>query len=116
MYAIRSYYALAALDRKITETYAKAMQAWPADEKAKQRALQRGWVKGRNDCWKAGDVLVGRLEGRTSDQDITLFKSLGIAIEDLAAAHHIWTRARVEKRGSALAFGGLRDPRAGVRA
>jgi len=63
-----------------------------------------------------GDVLVGRLEGRTSDQDITLFKSLGIAIEDLAAAHHIWTRARAEKRGSALAFGGLRDPRAGVRA
>jgi len=48
--------ALAALDRKITENYAKAMQAWPADEKAKQRALQRGWVKGRNDCWKAGDV------------------------------------------------------------
>jgi len=48
--------ALAALDRKLTETYAKAMKQWPADEQSTQRALQRGWVKGRNECWKADDV------------------------------------------------------------
>jgi ornithine cyclodeaminase len=39
-----------------------------------------------------GDLLVGTVAGRRSPGEITLFKSLGIAVEDLAAAHHIWTR------------------------
>lgn len=27
----------------------------PASEKKRLKAEQRGWVKGRNDCWKSGD-------------------------------------------------------------
>jgi ornithine cyclodeaminase/alanine dehydrogenase-like protein (mu-crystallin family) len=33
-----------------------------------------------------GAVLAGTLAGRTSDDEITLFKSVGIALEDLTAA------------------------------
>ena len=36
-----------------------------------------------------GDVLLGSLVGREHDEQITLFDSLGIAVEDLAAAHYI---------------------------
>jgi uncharacterized protein len=48
--------ALAALDHRMTAVYGKAMKRWPAGEAARQRALQRGWIKGRNDCWKASDT------------------------------------------------------------
>jgi uncharacterized protein len=47
--------ALAALDRRMAVIYEKALKSWPAEEAATQRALQRGWIKGRNDCWKADD-------------------------------------------------------------
>jgi ornithine cyclodeaminase/alanine dehydrogenase-like protein (mu-crystallin family) len=36
-----------------------------------------------------GDLRLGKVLGRGSASEITLFKSLGIAIEDLAAAHYI---------------------------
>lgn len=44
-----------------------------------------------------GDLLLGRVEGRTSDRTITIFKSLGLAIEDLAAASFVYQRS-VEHR------------------
>lgn len=46
---------LSALDRQLAEVYAaarkKAVNAHPPTLKAEQR----GWIKGRNDCWKSGD-------------------------------------------------------------
>lgn len=44
---------LAALDRQMAATYAKAMRNWPANVAKEQQAFQIGWIKGRNDCWKA---------------------------------------------------------------
>jgi alanine dehydrogenase len=40
-----------------------------------------------------GQVLAGMAEGRTSDEQITLFKSLGLAIEDLASADMLYEQA-----------------------
>ena len=57
-----------------------------------------------------GEVLLGRVPGRRTREERTLFKSLGIAIEDLAAAHHIWRKAESLDRPAAIEFGGLRDP------
>ena len=61
-----------------------------------------------------GDLLVEppRIQGRRSDQEITLFKSLGLAIEDLAAARRIYDRAMATGAGSWLELGGLRDAHA----
>jgi ornithine cyclodeaminase len=56
-------------------------------------------------------LLLGRVEGRRFTTDVTLFKSLGIAIEDLAAAHVIHARARAEGKGVEVDFGGHRDAR-----
>jgi uncharacterized protein len=47
---------LIALDRRMAEIYARALRAWPANIAAEQRAYQRGWIGGRNECWKETDV------------------------------------------------------------
>lgn len=39
-----------------------------------------------------GDVILGRSPGRTSDHQITLFKSLGTAVEDIAAADLVYQK------------------------
>lgn len=38
------------------------------------------------------DLVAGRSPGRTSPDEITLFKSIGASVEDLAAARLVWTR------------------------
>ena len=43
-------------------------------------------VLARDDVSQLGDVLTGTAEGRTSDDDITVFDSTGLAIQDLAIA------------------------------
>jgi ornithine cyclodeaminase len=58
-----------------------------------------------------GELLVDppRIQGRRSAEEITLFKSLGLAIEDLAAARRIYDRAVATGAGTWLELGGLRD-------
>ena len=51
-----------------------------------------------------GEVLTGERPGRTSPEEITLFKSLGIGIEDLAAAEYLYRRARELKAGTWVEF------------
>lgn len=46
-----------------------------------------------------GEVLVGSAPGRTSADELTVFKSLGLAVEDLAAAEHVYQRARATGAG-----------------
>ena len=47
-----------------------------------------------------GEILVGNAGGRKSRDEITLFKSLGLAIEDLASAAFLFEKARREGRGT----------------
>jgi ornithine cyclodeaminase/alanine dehydrogenase-like protein (mu-crystallin family) len=51
-----------------------------------------------------GEVLTGSAAGRTSEDEITLFKSLGLAVEDLAAAVFLYGEASREGRGSWVDF------------
>lgn len=53
-----------------------------------------------------GALLSGRIPGRQSPRDITLFKSLGIAVEDLAAARLILDQALKKNIGTFVDFGG----------
>jgi len=55
-----------------------------------------------------GELLLGKVAGRTSPDEITLFKSLGLAVEDLAAAHHIYQQALAKGLGLAMELGGSR--------
>jgi ornithine cyclodeaminase len=56
-----------------------------------------------------GEVLLERVPGRRGPGERTLFKSLGIAVEDLAAAHLIWRKAEALDRGTVIELGGRRD-------
>jgi ornithine cyclodeaminase/alanine dehydrogenase-like protein (mu-crystallin family) len=51
-----------------------------------------------------GEVLVGDHPGRTGDDELTVFKSLGLGVEDLAAAELVVRRAREEGVGVEVAF------------
>jgi ornithine cyclodeaminase/alanine dehydrogenase-like protein (mu-crystallin family) len=51
-----------------------------------------------------GELLTGTATGRTSPDELTLFKSLGLAIEDLAAAAFLYDKARSMNRGSLVDF------------
>lgn len=53
-----------------------------------------------------GEILVGGIEGRTSPEEITLFKSLGLAVEDLASAHYIYHKAKEKGMGTLVEIGG----------
>jgi alanine dehydrogenase len=47
---------------------------------------------GRIDA-EIGEVFSGKAPGRTSEEEITLFKSVGVAVEDLAAADLVYREA-----------------------
>lgn len=48
--------ALAALDRKLASSYRAALAKAGKTLQPTLKAEQRGWIKGRDDCWKAGDL------------------------------------------------------------
>ncbi len=49
-----------------------------------------------------GEVLAGTVEGRRTPADVTLFKSLGMAVEDVATARHVYERARARGIGTQI--------------
>eukprot|EP01095_Lingulamoeba_sp_RSL-Kostka_P001191 TRINITY_DN11695_c0_g1_i1.p1 TRINITY_DN11695_c0_g1~~TRINITY_DN11695_c0_g1_i1.p1 ORF type:complete len:328 (+),score=100.26 TRINITY_DN11695_c0_g1_i1:292-1275(+) len=52
--------------------------------------LNEGSIQEDHLLGEIGDVLNGIVEGRTNDEEITFFKSLGIAVEDLASAEYVF--------------------------
>jgi ornithine cyclodeaminase/alanine dehydrogenase-like protein (mu-crystallin family) len=51
-----------------------------------------------------GELLTGEGDGRRSPEEITVFKSLGLAVEDLAAAEHVVRRAEAENVGQVVSL------------
>ena len=51
-----------------------------------------------------GQIVTGRSPGRINENDITLFESQGIALEDVAVAAHIFERAKADGAGKPLPF------------
>jgi ornithine cyclodeaminase len=51
-----------------------------------------------------GELLVGAAEGRRSGEELTVFKSLGLAVEDLAAAELCLARAAERGAGTVVEF------------
>jgi ornithine cyclodeaminase len=70
--------------------------------------LREGLITDRQLVAEIGEVLIGRARGRETAEEITLFKSLGLAVEDLAAAAHVYDRAERENVGTTFELGGAR--------
>lgn len=63
-------------------------------------ALNEGAIGPDHIRAELGEVLKGVRPGRTATAEITLFKSLGLAIEDLAAAEYLYRNAKEQNAGT----------------
>lgn len=48
---------------------------------------------------EVGEILLGKLEGRKTAEEITMFETVGIAVEDLASAYLIYQKAKEQGIG-----------------
>ena len=78
--------ALVAKSRYIPDSTASARDA------AAEFLIARdaGLVTDDHIVAEIGEVLLGRVPGRTRETDITVYKSLGHAVQDIAAAAHLY--------------------------
>ncbi len=60
-------------------------------------AREAGLVGDDHLLGEIGEVMAGTIEGRRSDADVTLYKSLGSIVQDLAAARFIVAELGQEK-------------------
>jgi ornithine cyclodeaminase len=56
-----------------------------------------------------GEILLEQIGGRASSKEITLFKSLGLAAEDVASAHYIYQKLLKQNKGAWVEFGALKS-------
>jgi alanine dehydrogenase len=69
-------------------------------------ALEEGVIDEDHLQVELGEVLIGEHPGRTSDDEITLFRSLGLAVEDLAATRLVYERAMERGMGTQVDLSG----------
>jgi ornithine cyclodeaminase/alanine dehydrogenase-like protein (mu-crystallin family) len=62
------------------------------------QGIREGRFDAAHVAGELGEVLLGRVAGRRSRDEVTIFKSLGMAVEDVAAADLVYRRA--EERGA----------------
>jgi ornithine cyclodeaminase/alanine dehydrogenase-like protein (mu-crystallin family) len=68
------------------------------------RALKAGAITPEHILAEIGEVANGSKIGRHSPSDVTLYKSLGIAPQDLASAHYVLGKARAAGVGQVIDF------------
>ena len=71
-----------------------------------REALKSGSIGPDQVYAELGEIVTGRKAGRVSDGEITLFKSVGIAVEDIAAAAFVFEQAELKGLGAPMAFDG----------
>jgi ornithine cyclodeaminase len=67
-------------------------------------AIVEGVVHRESIAGELGELAAGTIAGRQTDRQITLFKSLGMAVEDVAAAHLTFLRAAARGLGTEVAI------------
>lgn len=61
--------------------------------------IREGAISAAHLAAELGDVVGRRADGRVSPEEVTIFKSLGMAVEDVVAAHLVLDRAAAAGRG-----------------
>lgn len=67
-------------------------------------AMREGAIGPDHIRAEIGELLIDKHPGRTSPDEITLFKSLGLAIEDLASADYLYRKAQATQTGTWVEF------------
>ncbi len=93
--------------QELEESLVKAARTF-ADDKAQviavgecEKAVKSG-LKKPDDITEIGDVILGRAAGRLKDDDITIFDSTGIGLQDLMTAAEIIPKAKEQNIGTIL--------------
>jgi len=100
------------LKREVDETavaradllFVDSLAAVPLESGDLLAPLQKGLVYPES-LVELGQVAAGRHPGRTSEEQVTLFKSHGIALEDIALAARVYAKAVERGVGSAVGVG-----------
>ena len=66
--------------------------------------IGEGAIAASHICGELGDVVLGQVRGRERPSDITIFKSLGMAVEDVVAARLVLQRAGEARLGQRFSF------------
>ena len=64
--------------------------------------LREGAITEAHIAAQLGEIIIGRNPGRTAEDEITLFKSVGLAIQDIAVAAQVYRQALAAGRGQPL--------------
>jgi alanine dehydrogenase len=64
--------------------------------------LSRGEINDEDVAGSLADVVSGRIPGRTAEDEVTVFDSTGLAIEDIAVASMVYQRALEDGLGTRL--------------
>lgn len=67
-------------------------------------AAKDGAVTPESIVAEIGELVINTKKGRTSASEITLFKSLGLAIEDVVCAEYLYRKAKAENAGTWVEF------------
>ena len=63
-------------------------------------ALREGAIGPEHIRAEIGELLLAGERGRASAEEITMFKSLGLAVEDLASAEYLYRKAKAQQAGA----------------
>jgi ornithine cyclodeaminase/alanine dehydrogenase-like protein (mu-crystallin family) len=66
--------------------------------------IQLGLLTAAELHGELGELAAGKIEGRANDEELTLFKSVGVAVQDLAAATYAFKRAEALDLGTSVPF------------
>ena len=66
--------------------------------------VQEGIVRQSDVHGKIGDVIIGSIPGRTSDEEITVFDSTGLAVQDIVTAWNVYEKALQKGIGQKMNF------------
>lgn len=64
--------------------------------------MQQGLMRETDIHAELGEIVAGKAAGRTSDSQVTLFKSVGVAIQDLAAGARVLEQAQAQNLGQVV--------------
>lgn len=68
-------------------------------------ALEAGYVSESDLQVELGDLILGKAPGRLSDEEITIFDSSGLAVQDVICAHYVYQKARQSGKGTWVDLG-----------
>jgi ornithine cyclodeaminase/alanine dehydrogenase-like protein (mu-crystallin family) len=88
----------------VVESRAAALAPFPAGSNDLGWAIRDGAIDAAHVYAEIGELVAGAVPGRTSDEQITLYKSVGVAAQDAAGAALVLAAAKARGVGADVAF------------